>query len=294
MKVPSKPPGYRRCCFRRGSGFNAGSGGRVAIAAIVLCLATKCSLAGPWNFTEFFSNADGSVQFIELTCTNSNNEQDLAGGEIRTTTNEHVFVIPTALPSSDTANRSILLATENFELLPGAVLPDYSIYPGLPAHFFDPNGDGVIFYHSTHGIMDERGFFAIPTDGVHSLDLKAGGVRVNSPTNFAGQVGSVDLTHLTGDYNSNSAVDAADFVLWRNTLNSTTLLAADGSGNLIVGAEDFGVWRTNFGRALAGAGSAASVGLTVPEPSAGSFAIIAAIVVVSTVLFRRATGVVRG
>jgi hypothetical protein len=232
-----------------------------ALTALVLCLATECSLAGPWFFTELFSNADGSVQFIELTCGNFNNEQNISTAEIRETTSGNVFVIPTALPSTATANRSILIATDNFESLPGAILPDYPTYPGLPPHFFDSNGDGLIFYHSTHGIMDQRGFFSIPTDGVHSLDLKAGGVRVNSPTNFSGQVGSVNLAQLTGDYNGNGAVDAADYIVWRRNLGSSNSLPNDSTPGSVA-AEDYGVWRQNFGRSAAGGTADAAV----PEP----------------------------
>src|SRR5262245_20726531 len=84
MRVPSRPRAYGRFCFHRGSGVIVSRRipAVIAVAALVLCLA-KCSVAGPWYFTEFFSNADGSVQFIELTCNNTNNQQDIATGEIR-------------------------------------------------------------------------------------------------------------------------------------------------------------------------------------------------------------------
>ena len=64
---------------------------------------------------------------------------------------------------------------------------------------------------------------------------------------------------LTGDYNNNGTVDAADYVLWRNggpLMNDSTPAG--------VGPEDYGVWRANFGR-TAGPGSAAAT--AVPEPS---------------------------
>jgi hypothetical protein len=53
---------------------------------------------------------------------------------------------------------------------------------------------------------------------------------------------------LTGDYNFNGVVDAADYVVWRKTLNSTTDLRADGNGDGVVNQEDWQVWRANFGR----------------------------------------------
>ena len=69
--------------------------------------------------------------------------------------------------------------------------------------------------------------------------------------------------HIAGDYNRNGAVDAADYVVWRKTLNSTSELAADGNLDGTVNDADYAVWRTNFG-AVAGGGSLA----TVPEPTA--------------------------
>ncbi|HEX3598817.1 MAG TPA: zinc-dependent metalloprotease family protein [Lacipirellulaceae bacterium] len=79
----------------------------------------------------------------------------------------------------------------------------------------------------------------------------------------------------TGDYNGNGVVDAADYVVWRDSLNKTgTALAADGNGNGQVDAGDFTVWRAHFGSTTgsgAASGSDASVssgGINgVPEPN---------------------------
>ena len=77
---------------------------------------------------------------------------------------------------------------------------------------------------------------------------------VTNLTNGLLQIGAAPT--LTGDYNGNSIVDAADYVLWRETLNQTGPgLAADGNGNNQVDAADYELWRTNFGRTPAGAGS---------------------------------------
>jgi hypothetical protein len=69
---------------------------------------------------------------------------------------------------------------------------------------------------------------------------------------------------LAGDYNGNGVVDAADYVVWRDTLGSI-YLEGDGDRNGTVDANDYAVWRANFGRvtgATAGSPSSASV----PEP----------------------------
>jgi hypothetical protein len=88
----------------------------------------------------------------------------------------------------------------------------------------------------------------------------------------------------SGDYNHNQVVDAADYVLWRKTLDTTGWPAysgADGNGNTIVDPEDYSIWRTNYGNSLlppaAGSGSVevSNVERQVPRnegPSTGSIA----------------------
>jgi hypothetical protein len=63
---------------------------------------------------------------------------------------------------------------------------------------------------------------------------------------------------VTGDYNSNGVVDAADYVLWRNG----GPLANEGDTPGTVNQADYNVWRASFGNGAAGLVSAA-----VPEPS---------------------------
>jgi hypothetical protein len=69
---------------------------------------------------------------------------------------------------------------------------------------------------------------------------------------------------LAGDYNGNGTVDAADYVVWRKTLGTTTLLASDGDDDGDVDQFDYAVWRTTFGNSAGGGltGTAAAV----PEP----------------------------
>jgi hypothetical protein len=66
-------------------------------------------------------------------------------------------------------------------------------------------------------------------------------------------------TILIGDYNRDSTVDAADYVVWRKTQGRmvTPSTGADGNGDGVVDKDDYGKWREHFGQ-------------TSPPPAAGS------------------------
>jgi hypothetical protein len=69
---------------------------------------------------------------------------------------------------------------------------------------------------------------------------------------------------LLGDYNANGRVDAADYVRWRNSVGTTTVLPNDPTGGTI-GVAQYNTWRAHFG-AGAGSGSGLGAGAAVPEP----------------------------
>lgn len=154
----------------------------VALATVVGLLAASSAFAGHhlWDFTEIFSNADGSVQYMEL-YTAEDNEQLL--GAFSITSGGNTFDFVTDLPTSATADTYVLIATSNFAALPGAVTPDYII----PGNFFSTGG-GTLNYAG----VDIWNYGAVPTDGVNALQ-RNGSSTTNSPTNFAGASGSVDL-----------------------------------------------------------------------------------------------------
>ncbi|MEX2172376.1 MAG: hypothetical protein WD851_23855 [Pirellulales bacterium] len=69
---------------------------------------------------------------------------------------------------------------------------------------------------------------------------------------------------LTGDYNADGVVNAADYTVWRNTQNQTGIgLAADANLDRVVNLVDYLAWRQNFGKVAPGAGT----GENVPEPA---------------------------
>jgi hypothetical protein len=91
---------------------------------------------------------------------------------------------------------------------------------------------------------------------------------------------------LPGDYNDDLAVDAADYILWRNSQGTLGAnLQADGSGTAnrpdgIVDQWDYTFWKTNFGVSLPSSritpGSGALVA-AVPEPTTAALIVISAI-----------------
>jgi hypothetical protein len=87
--------------------------------------------------------------------------------------------------------------------------------------------------------------------------------RQGSTQLVRGAVNYVTPAPLPGDYNRNGVVDAADYVVWRDTLDSTPDLDADGDGDGTVDQDDYGIWRMNFGSSFAAEARARTT--TVPE-----------------------------
>jgi hypothetical protein len=82
---------------------------------------------------------------------------------------------------------------------------------------------------------------------------------------------------LTGDYNSNGMVDAADYAVWRKNQNTTHVLPNDPIGGMI-GAAQYNQWWTRFGQS-AGSGASLTSGApssSVPEPATVALAMFAA------------------
>jgi hypothetical protein len=80
---------------------------------------------------------------------------------------------------------------------------------------------------------------------------------------------------LTGDYNSDNVVDAADYVVWRKNAGTTNSLPNDPVGGTI-GAAQYEHWRTNLGNLAGGAAPFHSVP-AVPESSSLSLLALAAL-----------------
>jgi hypothetical protein len=106
----------------------------------------------------------------------------------------------------------------------------------------------------------------------HVFDVSEFGVGMNGDLQFryakpGGGLVNAMVTYVTpgplaGDFNGNGTVDAADYVVWRDAIGSTTTLAADGDDDGDVDQHDFTIWSSTFANT-----SAASAQTTaVPEP----------------------------
>ncbi|HEX3599261.1 MAG TPA: endonuclease, partial [Lacipirellulaceae bacterium] len=87
----------------------------------------------------------------------------------------------------------------------------------------------------------------------------------------------IGKTILAGDYNGDSIVDAADYIVWRSLEGQsvTAFSSADGDGNGVIDNADYDVWRANFG--LTAAVGSALGSSKVPEPVSFAYLFVALI-----------------
>jgi|GEM_PF-895899 len=144
-----------------------------------------------WRVKEIFSNADGTIQFIEIaTCCGSTGEIFVDTKVV--SSNSHSFTFSGNL-SGSTLNKHILLATSGFAALPGAPTPDHIIAD----NFFSTTADVISF-----DVYDTLVFSAgqLPTNGISSLNKDPNDgtdttfPAANSPTNFGDVSGSVNAS----------------------------------------------------------------------------------------------------
>jgi hypothetical protein len=152
---------------------------RFVVAILALSGAQAQAAFHLWSMNELYSNADGTVQFIELVALSGGQEflfghsLSASGGGVT-----HTFPFPADL-SGDTSGKTMLIATQGFAAL-GIVTPDYIV----PNNFFFQGGGSVNFAN-----VDIWTHPALPTDN-RSL-FRDGSTAVNSPRNFHGQQGTV-------------------------------------------------------------------------------------------------------
>ncbi|HVO88972.1 MAG TPA: hypothetical protein VMV45_10550 [Casimicrobiaceae bacterium] len=176
---------------------------------IWLCLLSALAAGGvaapvhaqlTWQIEQIYSNLDGTIQFVVIhEYGNKDNQDGLKGsrfssihtdpGHTHDPGSQTDFVFPTNLPSTHTAGRRFLIATQGFANL-GIITPDYII-----DNDFVPSGRGSLsFYGSFTDIYDTISYTSIPSDGVNAAFRDPPYTRPNLATNFAGATASVGGT----------------------------------------------------------------------------------------------------
>jgi hypothetical protein len=143
-----------------------------------------------WQVVEVFSSADGQVQFVEF-FSDSGLQNFLDDHQIQFLAGAAppiVYTFAMNLPLTSTENRRFVIGTPDFEAAAG-IAPDFL----MDAGFFDPETlDSVVLVGGAPGTTLSFAAGSVPTDGVQSFQ-RGVGAAPNTPTNFAGQQGSIDL-----------------------------------------------------------------------------------------------------
>ncbi len=151
-------------------------------AATMLVSSAALAFFHTFQVEQIYSNADGTVQFVTMT-TSLNGEsfsQGVPFTSMDSAGSQKTFTFPRNLPSSATAGKRILIATQSFATL-GIVTPDFVI----PDHFVPTGGGSVGTPYSTLSYTAGQ----LPTDGMNALYRT--GVMANLAMNFAGQSASI-------------------------------------------------------------------------------------------------------
>ena len=217
--------------------------GRIVLTVGLLSLAAPAhAFFHLWKVKEVYSNADGSIQYVELFNT-SDFENIAAGSQIVATSDDvsRTFTFDSNIPTTATSNHHLLIATPGFASLPDAPVPDYTLPCGP---FFNPTASSITVTVVAGGPVDSIMFSgaSLPTDGTNSLtDTSPGGVSnlvsgPSSPTNFAGTAGALALTGCL----QTGACDACDDGLYCNGAEKCSASACvAGPGCIGLCDEDF-------------------------------------------------------
>ncbi len=135
---------------------------------------------------------------------------------------------------------------------------------GISASAYNVNGLGTLnFYrHAKSGNFELWG--ATGTDGDSHLE------HLRYIGEFLEELPLAKVAPI-GDYNRDGMVGVADYIVWRDTMGSTTNLVANGDNTGAsfgkIDAADYTAWRKNFGNSAAGSGAVVPAA-AIPEPAA--------------------------
>ena len=177
---------------------------RLLAASLLIAPAPAFALFHFYIINEIYSNASGTIQYVELTAL-AGSQQFVSGHSLTSTSGTtKTFTVPSDLPG-DTSGRRMLFGTAGVSAAFG-LTPDYII----PDGFLFLAG-GTLNWGESSDIWNHP---AIPTNGM-SLNRASGNVITTgppTPQNFAGVVGAPATRH--SDFNADFRSD----ILWRDTL----------------------------------------------------------------------------
>lgn len=137
-----------------------------------------------WDINEIYSNADGTVQFIELRALGSGQQFMNNAVTLRATnsTVTNIFVCNSNLPA-DTFGRFCIIGTSNLTTAPGGVRPDYFIPPNFIPRPNAPGNGAVLFLpNGFPGNNVAAVYSTLPTNGDGAV-VRSGASFVVAPTN---------------------------------------------------------------------------------------------------------------
>lgn len=135
---------------------------------------------------------------------------------------------------------------------------------GSLTHTFRP-GTVIPAGESLYVVSDVQGFLNRTTGPRGGQSLIIQGNYQGELSRFGGDLALMDAAQnpvsqlnyagalIQGDYNGDGLVNAADYTVWRDTLDSTTDLSADGNDDRVVDQDDRTLWADNYGASIASA-----------------------------------------
>lgn len=121
-------------------------------------------------------------------------------------------------------------------------------------------GDEILFARADGNVA---GKFAGLDEGAMAANVAGLDLVISYTAGDGDDIRLLAVSGLSGDYNNDGAVDAADYTMWRNNLGAAEgTLLNDAVGGAI-DADQYVAWKNNFGATL----SAAVSNTIVPEPS---------------------------
>ncbi len=178
-----------------------------------------------YKINELFSNADGTVQFIEMRVGNAFDDESFWSGRQLVASAggvNHTFTFLSNLPSRPASNTTVLIATQGFANL-GLVTPDFIV----PAGFLF-SGSGSVSFAG----VDSVSYSALPSSSTQSLNRNfanlgaALSTSTGTPTNFFGS----SATLVAPNRLPTGSVAITGTLLQGQVLSADTSTLADADG----------------------------------------------------------------